>query len=87
MSKIFDTILDNFHPRLRSLSALGGYFVQLLVLWGHVSSPLSRDRRLFISRRFKMYYFYGKVNWGHVVCRLYRGGPYLRESAMGGSTV
>ena len=31
-----------------------------------------------------MYYFYGKVNLGHVVCRLY---PYLGECVMGGSTV
>ena len=34
-----------------------------------------------------MYYFYGKVNWGHVVCLLYGGGLYLEESVMGGSTV
>ena len=34
-----------------------------------------------------MYYFYGKVNRGHVVCPLYRGGLYLRESVTGGSTV
>ena len=32
-------------------------------------------------------YFYGKVNRGHVDCPLYRGGPFLRESIMGGSTV
>ena len=34
-----------------------------------------------------MYYFYGKINRGHVVCQLYGGGPYLGESFMGGSTV
>ena len=34
-----------------------------------------------------MYSFYGKVNWGHVVCPLYGGGLYLEESIMGGSTV
>ena len=34
-----------------------------------------------------MYYFYGKVNQGHIVCPLYGDGPYLRESIMGGSTV
>ena len=34
-----------------------------------------------------MYYFYGKINQGHVVYQLYGGGPYLRESVMGGSTV
>ena len=34
-----------------------------------------------------MYYFYGKVNRGHVVCPLYRGGPYLGESVMEDSTV
>ena len=34
-----------------------------------------------------MYYFYGKVNQGHMVCPLYRGGPYLGESIMGGATV
>ena len=27
-----------------------------------------------------MYYFYGKINVGHVVCPLYLGGPYLEES-------
>ena len=26
-----------------------------------------------------MYYFYGKVNQGHVVCLLYGGGPYLES--------
>ena len=34
-----------------------------------------------------MYYFYGKVNQGHIVCLLYGDGPYLRESIMGRSTV
>ena len=34
-----------------------------------------------------MYYFYGKINWGHVICPLYGGGPYLGESVMGGFTV
>ena len=34
-----------------------------------------------------MYYFNGKVNRGHVVCPLYRGGLYLGESDMGGTTV
>ena len=34
-----------------------------------------------------MYYFYGKVNQGHVICRLYGGGPHLTESVMGSSTV
>ena len=33
-----------------------------------------------------MYYFYGKMNQGHVDCLLYGGGPYLGESAMEGST-
>ena len=39
--------------RIWSLSTLGGYFVQLLVLWGYVFYLLSRDRRLFISWRLK----------------------------------
>ena len=56
-----DTILDNFHPRVWSLSAIGGCFVQLLVLCGHAFCPLSGD---IVSRRLKMYYFYGKVNRG-----------------------
>ena len=34
-----------------------------------------------------MHYFYGKVNWGRVVCPLYGGSPYLGESVMGGSIV
>ena len=33
-----------------------------------------------------MYYFYGKGNQEHVFCPLYRGGLYLGESVMGGST-
>ena len=69
------------------MSALGGYFVYSLVLWGHAFCLLSNDRRLSVSRRLKMYYFYGKINWGHVVCPLYGGGLYLGESVMRGSTV
>ena len=61
-----------FHPKLQSLSALGGYFVQLLILWGHVFCLLSRDRRLSVSWRLKKYYFYGKINWGHADCPLGR---------------
>ena len=35
-----------------------------------------------------MYYFYGKIDQGHVVCLLYGGSPHLGESInMGGSTV
>ena len=34
-----------------------------------------------------MYYFYGKVVRGHVVCPLYGGCLYLRGYVMGGSTV
>ena len=34
-----------------------------------------------------MYYFYGKINRGQVVCPLHGGGLYLGESVMGGSTV
>ena len=34
-----------------------------------------------------MYYFYGKINGGHVVCPLYGGGLYLGEFVMEGSTV
>ena len=34
-----------------------------------------------------MYYFYGKINRGHVVCPLYGGGWYHRESVKGCSTV
>ena len=34
-----------------------------------------------------MYYFYGKVIQGHVVCPLYGGCPYIGESVVGGSTV
>ena len=34
-----------------------------------------------------MYYFYGKINRGHIVCPLYGSSLYLRESAIRGSTV
>ena len=64
---------------------LGGYFVHLLVR--HIFCPLSGDRRLSVSQRLKMYYFYDKINWGRIVYLLYGGGPYLRESVMGGSIV
>ena len=76
-SRKFDTNLNNSDPRLQSLSALGGYFVQLHVLLGHIFCPLSGDKRLSVSRRLKMYYFYGKVNQGHEVCLPYKGSPYL----------
>ena len=34
-----------------------------------------------------MYQFYGKVNWEHVVCPLYRSWSLLRGSIIGSSTV
>ena len=68
------------------LSTIGGYFIQLLVLWGHVFCPLSGGRSLSVSRRLKMY-CYGRVNRGHIACPLYGGCPYLRVSVMRGSTV
>ena len=80
----FDTNLNNFYPRFQSRSALGGYFVQLLVFSGHM---FSRDRQSSVSWRLKLCCFYGKINQGHVVRPLYGGGPYLRESVMGDSTV
>ena len=83
----FDTVVNDFHLRLQSLSTLGGYFVQLFVLWGHMFCLLSGDGRLTVSQRLKIYYFYGKVDRGYVVCLLYRGSPYLGESIMEGSTV
>ena len=59
-----DTILNNFHLRLWSLTTFGGYLVWLFVLWGHVFCPLSRDRRVSVCQRLKMCYFYGKDNQG-----------------------
>ena len=53
LAKLGYTNLDNFHLRLQSLFALGGYFVQLLDCpLGHTFCLLSRD----ISRKLKMYY-------------------------------
>ena len=78
---ISSTVNKAFVGVVSCLSAIGGYFIQLLVLWGHVFCPLSGGRRL------KMYCFYGRVNRGHVACPLYRGCPYLGVSVMGGSTV
>ena len=42
---------------------------------------------LSVSQWLKMYYFYGKVNRGHVVCPLYGGSRYLKKSIMRGATV
>ena len=39
------------------------------------------------SRRFQMYYLYGKINWGHRICPLYRGCPLFGVSANRGFTV
>ena len=39
------------------------------------------------ARSISITHYYGKINWGHTVCPLYGGGPYLGESVMGGSTV
>ena len=47
-------LISHFPPE-ESLSALRGYFVQLVVPWGHVFCLLSGNKRLSISRRFKMY--------------------------------
>ena len=80
-------IINAFVGRVFCLSAIGRYFIQLLVLWGHVFCLLSGGRRLSVSQRLKMYCFYGRVNRGHVACPLYRGCPYLGVSVMGGSTV
>ena len=70
-------LISYFHLRLRPLSTLGCYFVQLLVLWGHLFCLLSGDRRLSVSRRLKPYYICGKsiggtlfVHCMEVVCIL-----------------
>ena len=51
---------------------------------GHLFCLLSGNQWLYIPHQSKMYYFYSKVNLGHVACLLY---GFLRESVMGGSTV
>ena len=50
-------------------------------------SAISSAVQIVYLSEVEMYYFYDKVNWGHVVCPLHRGCPYLGESIMGGSTV
>ena len=80
-------LISHFHPRFQSLSALGGFFYTQ-------SCPLGA-RFLFVVWRLeivrvsevKTYYSYDKLNWGHVVCSLYGGGPHLGESIMGDSIV
>ena len=68
------------------MSTLGGYFVQLLVLWGHVFCSLSGDIQEVVHlQRLKI--SMAKLVGGHIVCLLYGSGPYLIESVMGGSTV
>ena len=47
------------------------------VLYSYSSFGGMRCKRLSISQRLKMYYFYGKINWRHIVCPLYGGSPYL----------
>ena len=45
-----------------------------------------RSREVSGSRRFQMYYLYGKINRGHRICPLYRGCPLFRVSANRGFT-
>ena len=45
------------------------------------------SREVSASQRFQMYYFYGKSNWGHGICPLYRGCPPFGESVIRGFTV
>ena len=61
-----------FHQRFRSLSALGGYFVQLLILCRHVFCPLSGDRRLAIRiSEAENVLFLWQNQSGHTVCLLH----------------
>ena len=45
------------------------------------------SREVSASRRFQMYYLYGKINQGHGICPLYGGSPLFRGSAIRGFTV
>ena len=46
--------------RFWSPSALGGYFVQITVFWGHTGCLLSgvESREVSVSQRFQKYYLY-----------------------------
>ena len=48
--------------------------------------PMTISEEYKVTAWTTLYYIYN-VNWGHVVCSLYRGSLYLGESVMGGSTV
>ena len=45
------------------------------------------SREVSASRRFQMYYLYGKINRGHRICPLYGGCPLFGGSTIRGFTV
>ena len=54
---------------------------------GARSMSVVRSREVSASRRFQMYYLYGKINRGHRICPLYGGCPLFGGSAFRGFTV
>ena len=77
-----------FHQRFRSLSALGGYFVQLLILCRHVFCPLSGDRRLAIRiSEAENVLFLWQNQSGHTVCLLHNYMYYFYSKINQGRTV
>ena len=54
---------------------------------GIVSGRRLSASRTSASRRFQMYYSYGKINRGHNICPLYGGRPLFGESVIRGFTV
>ena len=69
---------------LRLPYALGGYFVQIAVLWGHAGCLLSRVERCPLVGGSKCY---RKSNQGHGFCLLYRERLPFVDSVIRGLTV
>ena len=52
------------------LSAFRGDFVLQTIVLGRAACPLSGVERLSATRRFQMYYLYGRIDRGHGICPL-----------------
>ena len=73
--------------RFWPLSAFGGYFVQIVVLWGRAGCPLSGVERCTCPLLGGSKCTISMGNRGHGICPLYRGCPPLGESVIRGFTV
>ena len=79
-------ILDFLPEASISVSSWRLFCIPTCPLGACFLSVVQRQEVVCLSE-IEMYYFYGKINWGYIVCLLCGGGPYLGESIIGGSTV